>query len=118
MIQNGDTTETVAEQFQTKGDALVEGNCLPNNALLPGYIIFLPTTSSRHEAADAASCTSPAGWISYTVKKGDKLFQISHAFGISIEELKTENCMGSSSTIIFKTEISVPNAAPKTRTKT
>jgi LysM repeat protein len=43
VIQFGETIESVAERFLTSEEALIEGNCLSTDSLLPGYIIFVPS---------------------------------------------------------------------------
>ena len=64
------------------------------------------------------SCGVPAGWILYTVKQGDTLSSLSRALGVSIAQLQSANCMGSSTQLYLGTSIYVPFTPPVVKTAT
>ncbi|MDR3574720.1 MAG: LysM peptidoglycan-binding domain-containing protein [Anaerolineaceae bacterium] len=53
----------------------------------------------------------PSGWISYTIRYGDTLNSIAVAYGTTIAQLQSANCMGSSITIYAGNSLYVPYAA-------
>lgn len=50
------------------------------------YAPLLPTKT-------VATCGPPPGWISYTVRAGNTMYSISHAYSISVSELQFANCI-------------------------
>jgi LysM repeat protein len=61
------------------------------------------------------SCGRPPGWVQYVVRSGDTLSSISEAYGITIAQLQSANCL--STTKIYTGQIlwvpNVPTATPK-----
>ena len=64
------------------------------------------------------SCGAPAGWILYTVKQGDTLSSLSRVLGVTIAQLQSANCMGSSTQLYLGTSIYVPFTPPVIKTAT
>jgi LysM repeat protein len=119
FIEFGQTLEEIAADHQTTVEILIDGNCLSSTELLPGYIIFVPPANpTATPSSSQAACTPPIGWITYTVRSGDNLYQISKAFGITVPELQAANCMGSSTKIITGSKLWVPNVPTITPTAT
>jgi LysM repeat protein len=118
FIQIGETLESIADKYGTTAQILKSANCLTSDQVLPGYIMFVPPEEQAATDAPDGTCTKPAGWITYTVKSGDTLFQISRLFQTTVSEIQAGNCMGSSTKIITGTRLWVPNNATLTPTST
>jgi len=68
------------------------------------------SATPRPQATQAAtSCSRPSGWVQYIVRTGDTLSSISEAFGISVAQLQSANCLGSSTKIYTGQILWVPN---------
>jgi LysM repeat protein len=96
MIGSDDTLENLAQTYHTTVEALIQANCLLAEDLLHDttfYVPGLPPTET------IVPCGPPAGWVNYTVKHGDTLFQIGLMFGVMVSDLQNANCMGSSTLI-------------------
>jgi LysM repeat protein len=52
-------------------------------------IIYLPPLPTR----TPISCGSHRGWLIYYVQKGDTLYRLSQAFGVTVAELQRANCI-------------------------
>ncbi|MFC1936731.1 type II CAAX prenyl endopeptidase Rce1 family protein [Chloroflexota bacterium] len=65
---------------------------------------ILPTTQPT-----STNCSTPPGWVPYTVASGDSLFSLSRAFGVTVLDLQNGNCMGSSTLLVAGKSIYVPN---------
>ncbi len=39
-------------------------------------------------------CGRPGGWVTYSVQSGDTLYQLSQAFGVTVAQLQSANCIG------------------------
>jgi LysM repeat protein len=107
FIQPGDTLESLAQAYGTTPEELAEGNCItPGIRLIAGYkfsVPGLPSTTTPTETAFSTetsfptdtpvSCGPPRGWVTYIVKRGDTLYSISRAFGITLNQLRSANCI-------------------------
>ncbi len=51
-------------------------------------------TRTKAAASATASCGAPSGWVRYTVVKGDTLFRLGQAYGVTVPEIQKANCMG------------------------
>jgi len=125
LIQIGDTLQTLAQEYGVTTAELAQSNCLPSEqiiSLIPGAYLSVPPsptpsittspakTKKPHTAtAKAPKCGPPAGWRLYTVKRGDTLSRISQAFGVSISQLQSANCLGTSTLIQVGQNLYVPN---------
>ena len=87
VIKKGDTFANIAKQFSVTSKDLANWNNMKLNlALIPGRKLTIKSTNSQ-----IASATSSIRLISYTVKKGDSLSQISKKFNITNAELLKSN---------------------------
>jgi LysM repeat protein len=105
LVQPGDTLKSLAEKYNSTEQALMEGNCLIVDTLIPGTLLFVP---SLPPTAPIALCGAPSGWIRYTVQSGDTLFQLSRELGVSVAQLQNANCLGSSTLIRAGQTLYVP----------
>ena len=87
VIKKGDTFANIAKQFSVTSKDLANWNNMKLNlALIPGRKLTIKSTNPQ-----IASATSSIRLISYTVKKGDSLSQISKKFNITNAELLKSN---------------------------
>ncbi len=88
-VQSGETLATIAARYQSTSEELSQANCLSSTELHPDSILYVPPPPIN----TASTCGHPSGWVQYTVKTGNTMFNISHAYGISISELQHANCI-------------------------
>lgn len=77
VVKKGDTLYKIANDFGTTVDELKKKNNLTSNLLNIGQILTIPGFSKSDNT--------------YTVKKGDTLYQIANKYGITVDELKKAN---------------------------
>ena len=109
VLQPGDTLENIAQTYTTTPGVLKKANCLVGDSLIPGTIFYVPGAPPP----TPIPCGPPAGWVYYIVQKGDTLYSIGRAYGVSVAQLQAANCMGSSTNIRVGQKLYVPNVAPK-----
>jgi LysM repeat protein len=105
LVQPGDTLKSLAEKYNSTEQALMDGNCLIVDTLIPGTLLFVP---SMPPTAPIVQCGAPSGWIRYTVQTGDTLFRLSRELGVSVAQLQNANCLGSSTLIRAGQALYVP----------
>ena len=91
-VQSGEDLALLALRYKTNPDVLSRANCLFSTNLRAGSILYVPPIPT----ATTIPCGPPAGWVSYTVKFGDTLYSLSHAYGVSIAQLQFANCLPAS----------------------
>lgn len=88
-VKKGDTLWDVSQRFYVDKDDIVSWNKLPKKAALkPGQKLTIKKTSSSITVASTAPSIKQ---ISYTVKAGDTLAQISKKFNVNVTELRKWN---------------------------
>jgi LysM repeat protein len=129
QLKAGDTLPALAEARGIPLEELMTGKCLVSQAFNPGTYIHLPPLPATSTASTTptlsltpsstaaltftpARCVPPRGWVLYTVRPGDTLYQISLSYGTSVYELKRANCL-TSDRIITGDRIYVPNVRPR-----
>ncbi|MBN2550827.1 MAG: LysM peptidoglycan-binding domain-containing protein [Anaerolineales bacterium] len=124
-ILPGESLDNLASIYGTSPEALMAGNCLVVNSLVAGSELRVPpiqptaqptaTRTLRPTATRApVQCGRPYGWVTYIVRSGDTLFGLSLAFGVTVYDLQTANCMGTSTTIYTGQILYVPNVPTRT----
>lgn len=104
-VQRGDTLYKIANQFNTTVAELKRLNNLTTDTLQVGQELIIAETPS-----------TPTN--TYTVQKGDTLYGIASAYGISVQELKNLNNLTSNSIsigqqlIVPSTDIELPPITP------
>lgn len=104
-VQRGDTLYKIANQFNTTVAELKRLNNLTTDTLQVGQELIITETPS-----------TPTN--TYTVQKGDTLYGIASAYGISVQELKNLNNLTSNSIsigqqlIVPSTDIELPPITP------
>ena len=98
-VKKGDSLYSIARSFGTTVDQLKANNNLKSNILTIGQTLIISKQTSFEV---------PDNYILYTVKKGDTLFSIATANGISIDTLKKANNL-STNTLSVGQKIYIPN---------
>jgi membrane-bound lytic murein transglycosylase D len=98
-VKKGETLGAIARRYRTSVSAIVRLNNLRSSTLIyPGQKLRIPGRGAglETEAGDNGSppnsqVNAGSGPITYTVKAGDSLYQISRTFGVSVEKIKKDN---------------------------
>ena len=117
IIEPGDTLESLALAYNSTVTELSQANCLITTRIIPGSFIYIPVPSplgTQTPSASPTACTPPQGWIPYLVRSGDTLFSLSRAYGISISNLQSANCMDTTSRLIAGQQLYVPDIPTRT----
>jgi membrane-bound lytic murein transglycosylase D len=95
VVKHGDTLWNIAQKFSVSGKDIAEWNKLkPNTALVMGQKLSIKAPLKQQTVASKGKTSLPAAGIrsiSYTVKQGDSLAQISRKFNVSIADLRKWN---------------------------
>lgn len=108
IVQPGDSWERIATQYRVTEDALRAANDTPLGLLMVGRPVRIPcvegpptptpmppTRTPSQPPASAASagaaCMPPAGWIPYTVQRGDTLSALAAQCGVSVTAILQAN---------------------------
>jgi len=104
-VRPGETLGLIARRYRTTIQAIVRLNNLKNARLIyPGQRLKIPgraqgLTPAEDEGGPAPTATprSSAGndSLTYVVKAGDTLYQLSRNFGLSVEKIKKDNNLSS-----------------------
>ncbi len=108
QVKPGDTLEALAVRYKTSVERLLNLNCMALDGFTAGINIFVPPPPTR----TAGPCGPPPKWILYPVQPGDTLYRLSVMFAVSVEELQSANCMGTSTLLLVGEWIYVPPWAP------
>lgn len=101
VVQRGDSLSILAQRYRTSEEQLMEVNCLANNSLLDVSTLFVPNITPSQV------CSRPPGWLDYVVQRGDTLYGLARALGVSVDALKRVNCLADN-TIVAGTILWVP----------
>jgi len=115
VVAPADDLVSLALEYNTTAQLLAQANCLSNEPLVVGSILYVPPLPATSiPTSTRIPCGSPFGWVLYTVRQGDTLYHIATMFGISTSQLQQANCLGSSTTIHPGQSLWVPNRPPQT----
>lgn len=93
IVMPEQTLEKLATQYGTTSEMLQQGNCLRDENLVAGTILFVPAKAAQSN--QPVPCGPPAGWAIYYVQPGDTLYGIATMFGTSVNQLVNANCLNS-----------------------
>jgi len=94
VVQRTDTLWEIARSFGVSVDRLCAANSLsPRRPIRPGQRLTVP---GGQPAATTTPARSGSGPATYTVRRGDTLFDIARRFGISVSQLQQANGLRSS----------------------
>lgn len=98
QIKRGDNIEKIAKRFNTTPKAIQQLNGLPNDVVVIGKVLQIPTRNSASATTPQKTTTSTAKY--HVVKKGESLPLISEKHHLPLKELLSLNGLSSQSTII------------------
>ena len=102
MVKKGDSLYQIAIKYNTTIDELKRINNLTSNTLSIGQILKVPIEESKEEIK----------YDTYTVQKGDSLYQIAIKYNTTVDELKKINNL-TSNTLSIGQILKVPNTNEK-----
>jgi murein DD-endopeptidase MepM/ murein hydrolase activator NlpD len=104
-VRKGDTLEKVAPKLGTDIETLVKVNGLKKPYRLhPGQVLRGPEPEGHAKAKTGGKARAE----SYVVKRGDTLFSIAKAHGVTVEQLKAANHLGRSNSISHGQTLKMP----------
>jgi LysM repeat protein len=113
IVQPGDTLGGLALRYKKTSAEISLANCLVTDSLLPGQAIYLPPLLTHTPVL----CSAPNTWVIYIVQQGDTLYHLGQVYGIPYTEIKSANCLASSSIHIGQ-QLYVPPWATRTPSPT
>ena len=93
-VRRGQTVSTIAKKYGVSMSSIISANSLKRPyRIFVGQTLMIPTTGGSWSFA--ASDIIPDGSGSYKVKRGDTLWEIAKAHGVSLSKLKRANNLSS-----------------------
>lgn len=106
-VRNGDSLYAIGSRYGVSVDVLRQANNMNGNFMRAGSMMIVPGTRVTHtastkKAAPARSASSKQsitpGSTIYTVQRGDSLYSIAMAHGVSVSGIQKANNMGTGQT--------------------
>ena len=94
-VQNGETLESISNKLGIDPNIILELNGLSSSNIVPGTYLVIPKNEEM--------------FMSYTVKKGDNMYEIARKFKVSPSQLLKLNGLNNTDIIYPGQEILVPN---------
>ncbi len=113
-VKPGDTLALLATRYRVSVASLKSGNCLTVSDITPGSILYVPPAPTH----TPIPCGPPSGWVLTYVLPGDTLYRLSLAYGVSVAQLQSANCMGASTLLRVGQTLYVPPWATRVPTFT
>ncbi len=104
-VAKGDTLYQIAKKYNTTVAEIKKLNNLSSNNLTPGQILKTPSIPKE--------TPSTSNYYTYTIKKGDTLYQIAKKYNTTPEAIKTANNL-TSNTLTIGDTIKIPKANSET----
>lgn len=80
-VKKGDTLYGISKQFNTSAQKIRELNNLKNDNIVPSQVLIISENNG----------TNPNECVTYTVKKGDSLYEIAKKYNTSVDAIKRYN---------------------------
>ena len=96
-VEPGDTLYSLAWRAQTTVHVLRQNNCLGNDQLVRGEVIYLPPGAVSKPTAPAERCGPPLHWRVAHVNPGDTLYRLAVNYGTTVAEIRWANCIAGNS---------------------
>ncbi len=106
--------QTLSQRYNLSAEALRQANCLFNENLVAGALVYVPPQPS----ATPIPCGPPTGWVTIRIPGGVTLYRLSVLYRVSVSSLQKANCMGASTFIRAGSVFYVPNVPTSTATFT
>ena len=87
VVKKGDTLYNIAISYNTTVDKIKTINNILNNNLSIGQQLIIPETYTKEEDINVPT------YITYTVKKGDTLYNIANTYNISVDTIIKDNTL-------------------------
>ena len=88
-VKKGDSLYSIAKKYNTTVDKIINLNYLKSTNLSVGQVLRIPETYTKEEDMVVPNYTS------YTVKKGDSLYQIATSFNTTVDQIIKDNGLSS-----------------------
>ncbi len=86
-VKKGDSLYSIAKLYKTTVNEIMKLNNIKNSNLSIGQVLRIPE--------DGSPVVVPPSYISYTVKKGDTLYNIARIYNISVDTILKDNGLSS-----------------------
>lgn len=93
LVKSGDSLSSLAVKFGLNKKAISQANCLANEQIIQGQIIFLPQIS--YSKINETTCGAPKGWIHYITRHEDTLLDLANEHGQTVLSIMKANCLES-----------------------
>lgn len=95
-VKTGDNLSKIAKHFGVTLSEIKQWNALRSSIINTGQVLKLmtevrPTAAAKRALASKPDTTQKKKPVAYKVKKGDTLYSIASAFGVSVSDLKAWN---------------------------
>lgn len=104
QVQPGDNLTYIARRGGTSVAEIVEANCLSDETIIIGAILFVPAEAVG-EQSSVLRCGAevPDGWVEYEVQVGDNLTRLAEERGTTIDDVMGVNCLETDTILIGST---------------
>lgn len=109
-VKKGDTLYSIARNYNISVSDIKTLNNLTTNNLSIGQILKLPTNNNSNNNENTTD-----EYQTYTIKKGDNLYQIARTFNTTVDEIKTLNNL-TSNTLTIGNTLKIPRSKEQTST--
>ena len=86
-----DSLSSLAIEFGSSVNAIMEANCLTHDQIIEGQQIYL--LQDLESGPTTAACNTPLNWEQYIVGSGDTLPKLARTHGTSVYNLMKANCL-------------------------
>jgi LysM repeat protein len=114
-VRPGDTLVALAYRYRINVSLLMQANCLANQVLYAGQVIFVPSVVVT--PTPRPPCGPPPGWVQYTVRPGDTLYSLAVRTRTTVYAIVQANCLVSY-TIYVGQPLWLPSLPPPRPTAT
>jgi membrane-bound lytic murein transglycosylase D len=91
-VRRGETLSGIAQRYRTSVSAIARLNRLRRVHLIrPGQRLKIPVSSKRYRTTPVLQTERIGEKITYTVKRGDSLYLLAHAFNTTVQRIKELN---------------------------
>ena len=111
-VKKGDTLYSISKNFGVPVETLIADNALSSNTLRIGQNLKIRTVVTEIEECFGESYIpqSSTSAISYTVQKGDSLYQIAKKYNTTVDEIKKLNQL-TSNTLAIGQVLKIPSSS-------
>ena len=124
VVKKGDTLYSIARDNNISVDTLMKDNSLTSNTLTIGQTLKIRVPSNSVPSGEVLECLGPefeipksTSTITYTVKKGDNLYNIANTFNTSVSAIVNLNNLKSTNLSIGQ-QLKIPSVSGTNATLT